>query len=101
RSTTRPKGTTFTRRSAAPSSWRAWRCGFEPFPRYPQASDAARVPMQCVILAGGLATRMRPLTETIPKALIPVAGVPFIDHQLVWLARPRVSEEVHAVRHRR
>ncbi len=45
--------------------------------------------MQCVILAGGLATRMRPLTETIPKALIPVAGVPFIDHQLAWLAGPR------------
>ena len=42
--------------------------------------------MQCVILAGGLATRMRPLTETIPKALIPVGGRPFVDHQLGWLA---------------
>ena len=38
--------------------------------------------MQCVILAGGLATRMRPLTERIPKALIPVGGRPFVDHQL-------------------
>jgi NDP-sugar pyrophosphorylase family protein len=35
-----------------------------------------------VILAGGLATRLRPITEKIPKALIEVAGQPFIAHQL-------------------
>lgn len=35
-----------------------------------------------VILAGGLATRLRPVTETIPKALIEIAGQPFIAHQL-------------------
>jgi NDP-sugar pyrophosphorylase family protein len=35
-----------------------------------------------VILAGGLATRLRPITEKIPKALIEVAGLPFIAHQL-------------------
>ena len=56
--------------------------------------------MQCVILAGGLATRMRPLTETIPKALIPVAGVPFIDHQLTWLAGHGVTDVVLSVGYR-
>jgi NDP-sugar pyrophosphorylase family protein len=34
------------------------------------------------ILAGGLATRLRPVTETVPKALIEVAGEPFLAHQL-------------------
>lgn len=34
------------------------------------------------ILAGGLATRLRPITEKIPKALVPAAGEPFLAHQL-------------------
>ena len=34
------------------------------------------------ILAGGLAKRLRPITETIPKALVTIAGAPFIAHQL-------------------
>src|SRR5262245_47348338 len=38
------------------------------------------------ILAGGLATRLRPVSETIPKALVPVAGEPFLAHQLRLLA---------------
>jgi NDP-sugar pyrophosphorylase family protein len=37
------------------------------------------------ILAGGLATRLHPVTESIPKALVEVAGRPFAEHQLDWL----------------
>jgi len=53
--------------------------------------------MQCVILAGGLATRMRPLTDALPKALIPAAGRPFIDYQLEWLARVGVTRVLLSV----
>ena len=37
------------------------------------------------ILAGGLAKRLRPITDALPKALVPVAGRPFILHQLDYL----------------
>jgi NDP-sugar pyrophosphorylase family protein len=37
------------------------------------------------ILAGGLATRLHPITQTIPKALVDVAGEPFINRQLAYL----------------
>src|SRR5258706_938486 len=38
--------------------------------------------MQIVVLAGGLATRMRPETEQVPKSLLFVNGRPFVDWQL-------------------
>jgi NDP-sugar pyrophosphorylase family protein len=53
--------------------------------------------MQCVILAGGLGTRMRPLTDKLPKALLPVGGVPFAHYQLRWLAGHGVSEVVYCI----
>jgi NDP-sugar pyrophosphorylase family protein len=43
---------------------------------------------------------MRPLTDRIPKALIPVQGRPFIDHQLAWLAGHGVSDVVLCVGYR-
>lgn len=55
--------------------------------------------MQCVILAGGLATRMRPLTETLPKAMLEVAGRPFADWQLRWVAAQGVTDVVYCVAH--
>jgi len=47
-----------------------------------------------VILTGGLAKRMRPLTENIPKALLPVNGKPFIDFQLQLLRRNGIDRVV-------
>ena len=56
--------------------------------------------MQCVILAGGLGTRIRSITgDTIPKALIPVNGRPFVDRQLEWLARTGVTSVVFSIGH--
>jgi N-acetyl-alpha-D-muramate 1-phosphate uridylyltransferase len=46
------------------------------------------------ILAGGLATRLRPLTETIPKALVDVHGEPFIAHQLRLLRANGIAQVV-------
>ena len=42
-------------------------------------------PIPVAILAGGLATRLRPITEKIPKSLVPVAGRPILAHQLEML----------------
>jgi NDP-sugar pyrophosphorylase family protein len=50
-----------------------------------------------VILAGGLATRLRPITEKVPKALVEVAGRPFLAHQLALLRSHQVSEVVLCV----
>lgn len=46
------------------------------------------------ILAGGLATRLRPVTETIPKALVEVAGKPFIFHQLKYIRDQGITDAV-------
>lgn len=53
--------------------------------------------IQCVILAGGLATRMRPMTETVPKMLLEVAGKPFAHWQLSHLAKTGVTHVTLAV----
>jgi N-acetyl-alpha-D-muramate 1-phosphate uridylyltransferase len=52
------------------------------------------------ILCGGLATRLRPLTETIPKALIELNGEPFLAHQLRLLASRGVERVVLCVGYR-
>ena len=49
------------------------------------------------LLAGGLATRMRPLTENVPKALLEVAGEPFIAHQLRLFRREGITRVVLCV----
>ncbi len=55
--------------------------------------------MQAVILAGGLATRLLPRSENLPKSLISVAGRPFIDWQLELLAKSGLSRVVLCIGH--
>lgn len=51
------------------------------------------------VLAGGLATRLRPLTETIPKALVAANGEPFIAHQLRLLKKRGIRQVVVCAGH--
>ena len=52
-----------------------------------------------VILAGGFATRLSPITKTIPKSLLEVDGEPFIAHQLRELARQGIGDVILCVGH--
>ncbi|HEX8916578.1 MAG TPA: sugar phosphate nucleotidyltransferase, partial [Humisphaera sp.] len=66
-------------------------------PNTPTRADAAPPTIEQVpvaLLAGGLATRLRPITEKIPKALVELAGKPFIDHQLALLRRNGIRRVV-------
>jgi NDP-sugar pyrophosphorylase family protein len=50
-----------------------------------------------VILCGGLATRLRPVTDAIPKSLIPIHGEPFLAHQLRLLRSRGMTDVVLCV----
>ena len=52
------------------------------------------------ILAGGMATRLRPVTTRVPKILVEVAGRPFAEHQLDLLRGNGISRVVYCVGHR-
>jgi NDP-sugar pyrophosphorylase family protein len=60
-------------------------------------SDVSTFPV--AILAGGLATRLRPITEKVPKLLVEVAGEPFFSHQLRLLKKSGLSRVVLCVGH--
>ena len=53
------------------------------------AARAAATAMQALILVGGEGTRLRPLTSTMPKPVVPLAGRPFITYMLDVAAPPR------------
>jgi len=55
--------------------------------------------LRVAILAGGLATRLRPVTTRVPKALIQVAGEPFLAHQLRLLRTAGIEHVVLCVGH--
>lgn len=50
--------------------------------------------MQAVVLAGGVGTRLRPLTVNIPKPLVPVGGIPIMEHTIRLLRRHGVTDIV-------
>jgi N-acetyl-alpha-D-muramate 1-phosphate uridylyltransferase len=56
-------------------------------------------PLPVAILAGGLATRLGAITEQIPKALLEVAGKPFVVHQLALLRAAGIRRVVLCVAH--
>ena len=55
---------------------------------------------ECVILAGGVASRLGARAGELPKTLVPVAGRPFADHQLMWLAEQGVKKVVYCIAYR-
>jgi mannose-1-phosphate guanylyltransferase len=56
--------------------------------------------MQALVLAGGEGTRLRPLTLTTPKPVLPLAGRPFLSFMLDWLARHGVDEALLSLGYR-
>jgi mannose-1-phosphate guanylyltransferase len=50
--------------------------------------------MQAVILVGGEGTRLRPLTSTVPKPVVPLVDRPFIAYMLEWLTRHGVDDVI-------
>jgi mannose-1-phosphate guanylyltransferase len=52
--------------------------------------------MQALILVGGEATRLRPLTCNTPKSMVPVLNIPFLEHVIRYLGRHQVQNIILA-----
>ncbi|MFP5265424.1 MAG: NDP-sugar synthase [Blastocatellia bacterium] len=51
------------------------------------ALTSSAMPTRAMLLAAGEGTRLRPLTETVPKCMLPVAGKPVLEHNIEWLRK--------------
>ena len=56
--------------------------------------------MYALILAGGKGERLRPLTDTLPKPMVPLHGKPILQHQVEWLSGVGVTDVVFLVGYR-
>lgn len=56
--------------------------------------------MKAIILAGGLGTRLRPLTENTPKPLLPIKGKPIIEHALLNFKKHGITDVVLSIGYR-
>ena len=56
--------------------------------------------MYALILAGGMGERLRPLTDSIPKPLVPLNGNPILWHQVEWLKQAGVTNVIFLVGYR-
>ena len=48
--------------------------------------------MKAVILAGGLGTRLRPYTKSLPKPMLPLGGKPILEYEIEWLKKNGIKE---------
>ena len=55
--------------------------------------------MKALIFAAGLGTRLKPLTDTMPKAMVPICGKPLLEHTIVRLKKAGVEAIVINVHH--
>ena len=56
--------------------------------------------MQCVILAGGLATRLRPITDNIPKSMVLVNNKQFLEYQIELLKNNGLTDIILCIGHK-
>ena len=55
--------------------------------------------MKAMIFAAGLGTRLKPITDTLPKALVPVGGRTLLEHVITKLAEQGFDEQIINVHH--